>query len=124
MSTISENTQKRIKDYYFRTTTSQSKNVEPVLKSSWDLFQNNKTERAKDDGNADEKEVDYNGDNKMATESNMSPTTEVEEQVGASEKNKVTEKCLIFEKLIKENDSQELVKRIPEATHEVKKVTL
>ena len=83
---ISENNQKRIKYYYFRTTTSQSKNVEPVLKSSWDLFQNSKTERAKDDGNADEKEVDYNGDNKMATESNMSPTIEVEEQVGASEK--------------------------------------
>ena len=38
-------------------------------------------------------------------------------------KNKVTEKCFIFEKLIKENDSQELVKRINKATHEVKKVT-
>ena len=62
-----------MKNYYFRTTTSQSKNVEPVLKSSWDLFQKNKTERAKDDGNADEKDVDYIGDNKMAIEFNMSP---------------------------------------------------
>ena len=53
----------------------------------------------------------------------LSPTIEEEEHVGASEKNKVTEKCLIFEKLIKENDSQELVKRINKATHEVKKVT-
>ena len=59
----------------------------------------------------------------MAIESNMSPTIEVEEQVGASENNKVTEKCLIFEKLLKENDSQELVKKINKATHEVKKVT-
>ena len=43
-------------------------------------------------------------------------------QVDASEKNKVTEKCLIFEKLIKENDSHELVKRINKATHEVKRL--
>ena len=71
-STISENTQKRIKDYNFRTTTSQSKNVEPVLKS-WDLFQKNKAKRAKDDGNAYEKEDDCLRENNMAIESNMSP---------------------------------------------------
>ena len=33
--------------------------MEPVLKLSSDLFQKNKAERAKDDGNADEKEADY-----------------------------------------------------------------
>ena len=72
--------------------------MEPVPKSSRDLFQNNKTERAIVDGNEDEKEADSNRDNKMATESNMNSTTELEEQVGASGKNKVTKKCLIFEK--------------------------
>ena len=35
-------------------------------------------ERTKDNGNADVKEVDHIGDNKMAIESNMSPTIEVE----------------------------------------------
>ena len=85
--TITENIQKKINKYYFRTTESLRKNVELVPKSSLDLFQNNKTERAIDDVKADEKEVDSNGDNKMATESNMNSTTELEEQVGASGKN-------------------------------------
>ena len=103
---------------------SQKTNVILVPKSSQDLFQNNKTERAIDDDNAVVKEVDSNGDNEMATESNMNPTTKVEEQVGASGKNKVTKKCLIFEKLIIENISQEPVQRITKATHEVKNATL
>ena len=63
-------------------------NENSIKIKSWDLFQKNKCERAQDNGNADEKEVDFNGDNKMATESNMSPTIEVEEQVGASDKKK------------------------------------
>ena len=54
----------------------------------------------------------------MAIESNTSPTIEVEEQVGASErKKKVTEKCLIFENLIKKHVSQDLVERTNKATH-------
>ena len=57
----------------------------------------------------------------MATESNTNSTTKVEEQAGASGKSKVTKKCLIFEKLIKENISQEPVQRVTKATNEVKK---
>ena len=74
----SENIQKRINEYYFRTTESQRKNVELVQKSSHDLFQNNENEG--------EKEADSNGVNKIATEFNMNSTTELEEQVGASGK--------------------------------------
>ena len=55
MSTISENIQKRIDEYYFRITVSQRKNVGLVPKSSHDLFQNNKNEKAIDDGNEGEK---------------------------------------------------------------------
>ena len=70
------------------------------------------------------KKADSNRDNKLATESIMNSTPELEEQVGASGKNKVTKKCLIFEKLIKENISQEPLKRINKATLEVKNATL
>ena len=52
----------------------------------------------------------------MVIESNMSPTMEVKEQEDVSEENKVIKKCLIFEKIIKESDSQERVKRNDEAT--------
>ena len=61
VSTISENIQKRINEYYFRTTTSQSKNVEPVPKSSQDLFQNNKTERAIDDDTVSRAQMQHRG---------------------------------------------------------------
>ena len=52
----------------------------------------------------------------MVIESNMSPTMEVKEQEDVSEENKVIKKCLIFEKIIKESDSQEIGKRNDEAT--------
>ena len=53
--------------------------MELVLKSSSDLFQNIKNEKAIDDVNEGEKEADSNRVNKMATESNMNSTTELEE---------------------------------------------
>ena len=119
--TISENNQKKINDYYFRTTESLRKNVELVPKSSHDLFQNIKNEKETDDGDKGEKEADSNRVNKMVTKSNTNSTTKLEEQAGASGKSKVTKKCLIFEKLIKENISQETVQRVTKATNEVKK---
>ena len=57
----------------------------------------------------------------MATESNTNSTTKLEEQAGVSGKSKVTKKCLIFEKLIKENISQAPVQRVTKTTNEVKK---
>ena len=51
--------------------------MEPVLKSSWDLFQKNKTKRAKDDGTADEKKDDSIWDTKMVIEYNMRSPMEV-----------------------------------------------
>ena len=68
----------------------------------------NKAKRAKDDGTANEKEDDSIRDTKMVIESNVSPTMEVKEQEGVSEENKVLKKCLIFEKIIKESDYQEI----------------
>ena len=54
----------------------------------------------------------------MDTESNMKSTTELKEQVGASGEKNTNKIFLIFEKLIKENTSQEPVQMITKATHE------